>query len=400
MNRKVLVLVSLVSVSLSWVLVGAVIDSQAQAKADLPRVIKVGSFGVGTSVHAKILGMGHAVQGKTGIKVIPIPRETEMGRYMSLRTRDVDFVYTTAASVSAPLAGITEFAVEAWGPQKLYQIWMGPVRSGPHATAKSGIKTLYDLKGKRVYSYPGTSSRLVLDALFAYAKLTWDDVIKVECSSWADQIRAAKIGKTDIWWGNIYAAAAKEMAGMPMGHRIISLPPEDKEAWARMQRVAPFFAPTYYENIPGELKNAWSISYPSMLICYDWYPADVAYAMTKGIWEGYDLYKDRHPELVHYTREYTVDVEKLPKGYLPYHPGSVKFFKETGAWTAKHEEWQRLCMKLLDERDKAWEEAKVAGKKKGVRIGKKGWGEFWEDYLEHYLSTRGFPTAPVTKVKR
>jgi len=369
----------------------------AGSQPDLPKIVRVSTFGVGTTGHALVSGMAYAVQKLTGIKMLPVPRETETGRFLSIRAREAEFAFTTAQSVSGPLAGITEFSTEAWGPQKLYRVWMGPNRAGWVASAKSGIKTLRDIKGKRVPIWPGTSGRIATDALLAYANLTWKDVIKVECPSFAGQIRAAKMGKTDIWWLGLYARYTIELAGMPQGARVVNMPPEDKQAWERLRKVAPIYTPTYYKGLPGELKEAWSTSYPYSLYCYGWISDKLAYTITKALWQGYDLYKEKHPELRYFTPDYAVDLKYLPKGYPPYHPGSVKFFKEIGVWTERHDRWQALSLRLMEERAKAWEEAKQAAKRRGIKINTKAWEEFWEDFLAAYLENKGLPSAPALR---
>jgi TRAP transporter TAXI family solute receptor len=392
MKKRAFFLAVFISICLAFCLTTAMPDASAKEK-----IIRVSTFGVGTTGHALVTGLAYAIKEKAGMKMIPVPRETETGRFLSVRVREAELTFTTALSVSAPLAGITEFSAEAWGPQKMYRIWMGPNRAGWVASAKSGIKTLYDVKGKRVPLWPGSSGRVATDSMLAYAKLTWNDVKKVECASFGGQIRAAKIGKTDLWWLGLNASYTIELAGKPQGARVVNIPPEDKEALDRLQHIAPFFSSWYYEGLPGENKNAWSLSYPYVFFCYPWLPSDVAYTLTKAFWEGYDLYKGKHPELKHFTHEYAISLKYLPKGYSPYHPGSVKFFKEIGVWTPKHEEWQQLCLKLGDERENAWNAAKKAAKKKKIKMDSKAWGEFWENYQADYLAERGLPTAPAMR---
>lgn len=392
MKRHLMFLALFVSICMAFGLSAAPPDALAKTK-----MVRVSTFGVGTTGHALVTGMAHAIREKTGIKMIPVPRETETGRFLSVRAREAELTFTTALSVSAPLAGITEFSAEAWGPQKMYRLWMGPNRAGWVASAKSGIKTLHDIKGKRVPLWPGSSGRVATDALLAYARLTWDDVIKVKCASFGGQIRAAKIGKTDIWWLGLYASYTIELAGKPQGARVVSIPPEDKESLDRLRHIAPFFSSWNYKGLPGKNKDAWSTSYPYVFFCYPWLPDGLAYTLTKAFWEGYDLYKGKHPELIHFTREYAISLEYLPKGYHPYHPGSVKFFKEIGVWTPEHEAWQKLCLKLGVERENAWNAAKKAAKKKKIKMNTKAWEAFWENFQAKYLADKGLPTSPAMR---
>lgn len=361
-------------------------------------IIRVSTYGVGTTGHAIVTGMAHAIKEKTGMKMFPVPRETEAGRFLSVRARDAEFAFTTDLSVSAPMAGIVEFAGDSWGPQKVYRVWMGPNRAGWIASAKSGIKYLKDVKGKKVGSWPG-SGRIAIDAMLAYAGLTRADVNIIDFPSFGSTIRAAMTGKTDLWWLGLYAGYTLNIAGKPQGAWVVDMPINDIEAWEKMREIAPFFSQWHYENLPGKNQTADSLSYPYCLYTYPWLSDELAYTVTKAMWEGYDLYKGKHPELQYFTREYAVDLKYLPRGWPPYHPGSVKFFKEAGAWTPKHEEWQQFSMKLADAREKAWKEARAIGAKKRMRTSSTDWQEFWEDYLASYLASKGLPATPAMKKK-
>ncbi len=364
----------------------------------LPKLVRVSTFGVGTTGHALVTGMAQAIRENTGMRMLPVPRETETGRFLSVRTREAELVFTTALSVSAPLVGITEFGAEAWGPQTMYRVWMGPNRAGWVASVESGIKTLYDIKGKRIPIWPGSSGRLATDALLAYANLTWKDVTQVKCPTFGGQIRAAMNNKTDLWWLGLYAAYTIRIASKPQGARVVDIPPSDKKAFARMRKIAPFFSSWHYKGLPGKNKEAWSTSYPYVFYCYPWLSEEVAYALTKGFYEGYNQYKNKHPELKLFTPQYALDLKYLPKGYPPYHPGSVKFFKEKGVWTKELQAWQDMCILLAKERLIAWDEAKKQAKKKKISLSSPKWRVFWENYLVDYLTKKGLSPSPARRV--
>ena len=66
-------------------------------------------------------------------------------------------------------------------------------------TAKeAGIKTPYDLKGKRVFWIPGAPAHNITNTAFlAFANLTWNDVKKVEYPSYAAAARGMVEGTCD-----------------------------------------------------------------------------------------------------------------------------------------------------------------------------------------------------------
>ena len=89
-----------------------------------------------------------------------------------------------------------------------YQPDLG-TQEGIVATAKSGVSSVADLKGKKVaYNQAGTGEYLLRKAL-AKEGLTWGDVEAVNLPP-ADAATAFASGQVDAWatWGNFFATAA------------------------------------------------------------------------------------------------------------------------------------------------------------------------------------------------
>jgi len=75
-----------------------------------------------------------------------------------------------------------------------------------------------------------------------------------------------------------------------------------------------------------------------MVLAHDKVDPELAYLMTKGIWEGYDIYKDMHPYCKYATQE---EMLNYKASFDPYHEGTIKFLKEIGVWTPEHERYQQ-----------------------------------------------------------
>jgi len=81
-------------------------------------------------------------------------------------------------------------------------------------------------------------------------------------------------------------------------------------------------------------------------------PDNVTYWATKTMWESYDAYKGAIKGM---------DVSwLLPRymekglGIFPWHEGSIKYLKEIGLWTARHEAGQKLLLERQEEVMKLW----------------------------------------------
>ena len=69
---------------------------------------------------------------------------------------------------------------------------------------------------------------------------------------------------------------------------------------------------------------------------------DVAYAVTKALWENYKELAPIHPRL----KFWTSDRFASTRAVVPYHPGSIKLYKEKGVWGKALEEHQKKLLTL------------------------------------------------------
>ena len=65
-------------------------------------------------------------------------------------------------------------------------------------------------------------------------------------------------------------------------------------------------------------------------------PEEIIYKANKALWENFDEYKAAHPR----GKAFSLD-RALNKIGLPYHPGTIKYLKEKGLWTAEWEAYNK-----------------------------------------------------------
>ncbi len=120
--------------------------------------------------------------------------------------------------------------------------------------------------------------------------------------------------------------------------------------------------------------------YPYNYWCWASTPVDTVYEYTKAMWEGYDMYKNAHAELPHWSHETLVDTTGC---YYPYHDGVVKVMKEKGVWTAELEKFQQTQLENEKKRMALWNEAIKEAKAKKIKVasGSEEWASFWWDKL-------------------
>ncbi|MBI2361042.1 MAG: hypothetical protein HYV04_19420 [Deltaproteobacteria bacterium] len=82
------------------------------------------------------------------------------------------------------------------------------------------------------------------------------------------------------------------------------------------------------------------IGYPLTLAASTHISERTIYTLVKAWWENLGEIQPKHPLLKRWTKE----TQAITNFTVPYHPGAVNFYKEVGAWTAKHEaRTKELC---------------------------------------------------------
>ena len=192
-------------------------------------------------------------------------------------------------------------------------------------TAKTGIKSVKDLAGKRVgVGAPNSgvelNARLILEAF----GMSYDD-INEDYLSYREAIDQIKNGMVD---------AAFVTSGIP-NSTVIDLSvsndtvvlPIDGEAIANLKKKYPFFSAGV---IPGgtysQKEDVHTATITNLLLVNKSLPEDAVYAITKTIFENLDALRAAHNAARH------ISLENVATGMpVPFHPGAEKYFKEMGA---------------------------------------------------------------------
>lgn len=317
-----------------------------------PKLLSCTTYSVGSTGYATSMGLMDAILKNEGVKVKVVPAGTDKAKILPLKKGMMQLSLFTGAGQYYALMGLGVFSADDWGPQPLRLVFACPEGSiaGMMVRGDSGIKTLADLKGKKVTLIPASPACKALHAGYlAFAGLTWDDVKIVNVSSWGSAWKAVIDGSADTAHCLVASSKAVELAASPHGIHWLPASPENRQGWTNLNKYCPYLRP--YKATKGagvsEGKPAIIAAYYYGLICYPNLDEDLVYKLTKGIWNGYDIYSPMHPSLKLWTKEGALQTDRF---LSPYHKGAIKFFKEVGVWTAKHE--QRQAKLLKDEKQR------------------------------------------------
>jgi hypothetical protein len=328
-------------------------DSGTLAK---PASLSIAAWGISGDTYAQYVSVGEALKTKYGISFRVVPTGTDISRMMLLRTKATDFAGIGTANIYA-LEGLGEFAAMDVGPTPMRAVYLCLTSAGSSAAvrATSGIHTFADLKGKRVpciAGAPGINS--IYEGWLAWGGLTWNDVIKVDVPSTAASYESVLDGIADVTYGPVAGSWAYKLEASPHGIRWLQMPP-DAEKWAAFNKYNPMYWPKEFSTGAGLSKTntVWGLGtiLPSVLALPDT-PDAVAYWATKTMWESYDAYKGAIAGMAE-----TWDLKNFMEtglGIFPWHEGSIKYLKEFGLWTDRHEAGQKLLLERQAEVMKLW----------------------------------------------
>jgi TRAP transporter TAXI family solute receptor len=318
--------------------------------------------------------MADALLKKYDIRIRLLPSGTSIGRLTPLTSKRVSVGWLATEAFFAA-EGVYDFASYEWGPQDVRTIIALPTAHAVITTKDSGIKTLKDLKGKRVAYIPGNPSLNVkMEAYLAFAGLTWDDVQKTDFPSYGATGQGLIAGSVDAITGTVTASLIYELDSTPKGAYYPPFDPNDKEGWARMLKVAPFLAP-YRETIgaglsPEKPADLVQYRYPVGTVYADADP-ELVYNLVKALDETFDLYKDAHPTMPFWR----IDKAGVPPADAPFHEGAIRYYKEKGIWKDEYQKWNDEIITRMKKLQTAWDRVVQEGQEKKLKD--KKFEEYW-----------------------
>lgn len=212
---------------------------------------------------------------------------------------------------------------------------LAPLSVGMFVRKDSPIKTLKDLKGKRVPAKYASQKivELLADGQLANAGLTWSDVTAVPVPNVVRGADDFAAGRTDTFTFALGAGAVLKTDAAVGGIRALPIDPS-KSAMARLHRNLPagyaqLIKPR--KGLVGIVQPTWVFSYDYLVLANAKTPADMVYKLTKALHDHKaDLVASFKP-LAGFHPEHMV---KSWPG-VHYHPGAIKYYKEIGQWPPK-----------------------------------------------------------------
>ncbi len=191
--------------------------------------------------------------------------------------------------------------------------------------ADSGIESLDDLKGKRVsVGAPGSGTEVNAEAILSANGITYDDIDEQRLN-FNETADALANGDIDAGFWSV-GAPTSSILNLATTNSIRMIELTDEQI-AAARAADPIFAQTtlaagIYDGV-GDTKV---LGVPNVLVVSSEMSDDLAYAITKAMFDNIADLRAVHPAANQTTVEFT-----LAATPIPLHPGAIRYYEEVGA---------------------------------------------------------------------
>ena len=192
------------------------------------------------------------------------------------------------------------------------------------ARADTGIKSLADLKGKRVsVGAPKSGTELNARAILAAAGLTYKDLGKVEYLPFGESVELMKNRQLDV---TLQSAGLGVSALRDLATSVdIVVVPITADIIKKTNDPAYLPATIPANTYRGQTTDVPGVAVQNYLVTHDGVSNATAYGMTKALWTNLDQLTAAH------SAAKSIDIKRALEGMpVPLHPGAEKYYKEAG----------------------------------------------------------------------
>jgi TRAP transporter TAXI family solute receptor len=298
--------------------------------ADLPRSIAIGTNPAGTGAHALGSGLAAVTSKATPVSGKVQPYNGPNAWMTLMENGELEFGIINILDAKMAATGSGNYK-KAYPSLRVAQGGVFPFTVGLVVRDKSNIKQVADLKGKRMaWDFGGHAiNQTWQSAMMEMGGVKGSDVTQVRFSNLNEAVRAVAEGKVDSSIVALGIGLVEEVNAMePV--RFINLPNTE----AANKILSPYGASIVKASPTTGIKgDTYVIGYPLQLATSTKVSEKTVYTMVKAWWENLAELETLHPLFKRWNKEH----QALSNFTIPYHPGAVKFYKEVGVWTAKHD---------------------------------------------------------------
>ena len=336
--------------SLLWL---AMVGAHAEG---LPRTRAWTAYNLGTTGYNQAVAIGMVLKRHYDVSLRVVPGKNDVSRLLPLvRGR----VHLSANGIATYFAqeGVFQFAAPVWGPIPVRMVFTsnGEGNQALAVAADTGITQYSELKGRRVPYVRGAPSLNVnTEAMLACGGLGWQDVERVDFPGYNAMWTGIVNDHVDAAFAATVSGPTRKLEASPRGIFWPPVPHDDAACWQRMMLVAPYFSKhigTRGAQMSVDQPHE-GVTYPyPLLIGLDHTDETLVYEMARVIHRHYDEFKDADPGAIGWALD-----RQLKQWVVPWHQGTVRYFRELGVWSAADEAHNQRLLERQSVLQAAWDE--------------------------------------------
>ena len=299
----------------------AVSSMFATAQAENPKFLSMLTGGTGGTYYPLGGAIAKIVSDETGIKTDALSSNASADNIIALNDGEAEIAFTQTDVAAYAIDGINNFKDQKIeGIQALGSLYPETVQI--ITTEKSGIKTVNDLKGKKVsVGAPGSGTYVSAEQILEVYGLNIKD-IRAQHLDFGESVGGIQDGNID---------AAFITAGTPTGAveqltataKVNVLPIDGEEAKKLIDKYPFYGVDTIKEGTYGLANDVDSVAVLAMLVVQKDLPEDAVYNITKAIYENLDK--------IAHAKAKEISLDKALDGIgFDLHPGAKKYYEEKG----------------------------------------------------------------------
>ena len=299
----------------------AVSSMFATAQAENPKFLSMLTGGTGGTYYPLGGAIAKIVSDETGIKTDALSSNASADNIIALNDGEAEIAFTQTDVAAYAIDGINNFKDQKIeGIQALGSLYPETVQI--ITTEKSGIKTVNDLKGKKVsVGAPGSGTYVSAEQILEVYGLNMKD-IRAQHLDFGESVGGIQDGNID---------AAFITAGTPTGAveqstataKVNVLPIDGEEAKKLIDKYPFYGVDTIKEGTYGLANDVDSVAVLAMLVVQKALPEDAVYNITKAIYENLDK--------IAHAKAKEISLDKALDGIgFDLHPGAKKYYEEKG----------------------------------------------------------------------
>jgi TRAP transporter TAXI family solute receptor len=292
------------------------------------QAVRIGTSSVGSVFYTLAIGAGEVISEHAGINTTVEPVGGSAANINGLVLNNIDLSINNSFSAYSGLTGQYGFP-EPFNIRLLIQgqpsyRWIF-VREG------SGIETPADLNGRTIIGERRAlpELRLLLDAFIEHFGLDASSMNIVETNETTGAIEAIRVGSVDAVILPFSPRAGQIEEPMLAGAmKFLQVTPEDRDAMLELLPAAFYGVDQPADDFSNQPDVVPLISLNTYLISDASLDDELAYQVVKALFDNHDEFVSYHGT----ARDWTVE-NTLRSPAVPFHPGAVRYFEETGVWT-------------------------------------------------------------------